>query len=158
MSGALALRPAGPDDADLLLALRNDPAARAASFHTGEIEPGEHLAWLERRLADQGTRIYVAELDGTPVGQARVDTVGEGVGEISVALAAAHRGRGLGRALVAAATVRAAAELGLARVEAAVKLTNEASERAFRAAGYGGESRIERASEEALLLVWPPAA
>jgi RimJ/RimL family protein N-acetyltransferase len=157
MNAALGLRPAGPEDAEVLLALRNDPAARAASFHAAEIAPEEHAAWLAGRLADPGTRLYVAEFGGAPVGQARVDTVADGVGEISVALDAAHRGRGLGRALVAAASARAAVELGLARVEAAIKLSNEASVSAFRAAGYSGDRRIARGGEEAWLLVWTPA-
>jgi RimJ/RimL family protein N-acetyltransferase len=155
MSAALALRPAGPADADLLLALRNDPAARAASFHTSEIARDEHVAWLERKLADPGTRIYVAEVGGAPVGQARVDTVADRLGEISVALAAAARGAGIGHRLIAEASTRAAAELGLTRIDALIRPSNEASLRAFRAAGYGDERRTVREDQEAWTLTWP---
>lgn len=132
----MKLRAAELDDARLLLRWRNDPTTRQQSFNTSEVELDAHEAWLGRKLADKATRVYIFEVDGAPVGQARIDTTGAGEGEISVSVDAAARGRGLGSELIARATKRGAAELRLARVLANIKEGNVASRRAFKTAGY----------------------
>jgi RimJ/RimL family protein N-acetyltransferase len=119
-----------------LLRWRNDPEVRRQSFRTDRARAAEHVAWLARVLADDRRRLFICEVDGTATGQARIDELDAGLGEISVGLASAVRGRGVGRCLIALASERALTELGLKTLVARVKADNEASLRAFRAAGY----------------------
>jgi RimJ/RimL family protein N-acetyltransferase len=151
----LTLRPATDDDEELLLEWRNEPETRRQSLRQAPVSAERHAQWLRDRLARPSEcRLYVAELGGVPVGQARVDLTGDGEGVISVAVAAGSRGRGLGRSLIAAATERAAAELGARSVTAVVKTRNVASLRAFEAAGYGTPAPAERDGEPVLVLTW----
>lgn len=143
MTAIVTLRPARAEDADDLLRWRNDPDVRSQSFTIEAVTRGEHVAWLERVLADQTRRLFVCEVDGQPAGQARIDTVSQGAGEISVSLAPEVRGRGLGRQLIAIASRRAVQELALERIVARVKTGNRASLSAFRAAGYRLDATID---------------
>src|SRR4051794_32881053 len=82
----VTLRPARAGDAPLLLAWRNDPETRRWSFSQGEVTAAEHAAWLAARLQDPATLLLVAEVDGAPAGQVRVDRA-DGVGVVSIAVA-----------------------------------------------------------------------
>ena len=135
----LALRHLEAGDAELLLRWRNDPDTRAASFTQEPIPLDEHREWLARRLADPHCAIYVAESDGGPVAQVRVERRTAGSGEIHVVVAPEARGRGVARRAIAMAAEAGARELELESIEARVKPGNEASLRAFRAAGFGEE-------------------
>jgi RimJ/RimL family protein N-acetyltransferase len=151
----LLLRPATENDEALLLEWRNEPETRRQSLQPAPVSPEDHARWFADRLGRPADcSIYIAELDGTPLGQARVELTGVGQGEISVAVAAGFRGRGLGRSLIARATERAAAELGAHSVTAVVKSENVASLRAFEAAGYGTPVTAQRDSERVVVLTW----
>lgn len=150
----LELRPAELDDADLLLRWRNDPETRSYFFGQAAVPEDQHVRWLRRKLAAPNeSRIYIAERATAPVGQARVDRLDAGFGEISVSLDPAHRGEGLGSELIALATARAADELDLQTIRAVVKPGNQASLRAFERAGYGNPRAAER-EDESLVLTW----
>lgn len=133
--GQPALRPARPDDAARLLAWRNDPTTVRFSRTGRPVEPDEHDRWLARRLVDPGTRIWIGEVDGEPVGEVRVD-VREGVGEVDVAVAPEHRGRGHARALLAGMEEEMLGDYQVRELVARVHPGNEPSARAFRAAGF----------------------
>jgi RimJ/RimL family protein N-acetyltransferase len=130
------LRPATRGDAELLLAWRNDPDTRAASFQQEPIELEEHLAWLDRRLADPGCALLVVELDDVPSGSVRLDREDGDVAEIHISLAPQARGRGLAQLALREASERAGELLSVGRVRARVKSRNDASLRAFDAAGF----------------------
>jgi UDP-2,4-diacetamido-2,4,6-trideoxy-beta-L-altropyranose hydrolase len=132
----LRLRPAGPDDSDLLLAWRNAPSARANSFTTGIIAPEEHRAWFDKKLADDTTMLLVAEdTAGKPVGQIRLELDGsEAV--ISLSVSPDAMGRGIGTAMTMAACKRLASTWPRAIAVALVKPDNTASARMFRKAGF----------------------
>jgi RimJ/RimL family protein N-acetyltransferase len=136
-SAQLDLRPATPDDAGLLRRWRNDPTTRAASRHTGEISPEEHVLWLERVLDDPDRHLLIAELDSKPAGQVRFDSLGSGDYKISVSIDPAVRGAGLSVELVRAGLDwlwRRAADAS--RVIAEVRRGNDRSIRTFEAAGF----------------------
>jgi RimJ/RimL family protein N-acetyltransferase len=138
----IALRRATAADADRLLEWRNDPATRAASFSTGEVDRDTHLAWLERRLADPMTVLNVLTVDGEPAGQLRLELAPDGSAEVSIGLAPAVRGRGL--AAPALGLIEPLArEHGAGRLIAKVRPTNEPSLRAFRRAGYEESERTD---------------
>ena len=130
------LRPATRGDAELLLAWRNDPDTRAASFQQEPIGLEEHRAWLDRRLADPGCALLVVELEGTPAGSVRLEREDGDVAEVHVAVAPGARGRGVARLALREASERAGELLGVGRVRARVKSGNDASLRAFDAAGF----------------------
>lgn len=132
----LRLRLAEADDCDLLLTWRNAPSVRANSFSSGIIDPAEHQAWFDKKLADRTTMLLVAEdADGTPVGQIRFDMDGsEAVVSLSVAPNAT--GRGIGTAMTVAACARLVATWPKATAVALVKPDNAASARMFRKAGF----------------------
>ena len=60
-------------DENLLLEWRNEPLTRANSSFTGEITPESHSAWMKRIILDSETNLYIAEVDGVPVGQGRIE-------------------------------------------------------------------------------------
>jgi RimJ/RimL family protein N-acetyltransferase len=144
----LRLRAATLADAALLMTWRNDPATRAASRNTAEVDEEEHAAWLARTLADPYRLLLVAELEGTPVGQVRLEWGGERW-EISVSLAAEARGRGLSIPLIEGG-VEWVEDEGGGWVEAWVRPENARSRAAFERAGFLEEP--ERADQEFLVL------
>jgi len=83
-------------DAKALFEWRNDPMTRAASHNTAEIRFEDHLAWLESSLADPSRLLYVAEINGEPVGTVRADQSG-GTWELSWTVAPSRRGSGIGK-------------------------------------------------------------
>jgi RimJ/RimL family protein N-acetyltransferase len=132
----LHLRAATPDDEGRLLAWRNDPTARTASFTSAEISPEVHHAWFLRKLGDPDCALLIIEEDDRPVGQVRLDRVDDDLAEISIALAPFARGRGIGRAALEFSTAKAWGLLGITTLKATVKPDNRASLAAFRAAGF----------------------
>lgn len=130
----LALRKATIADVDALLLWRNDPTTRAMSFTSDEISYDHHVAWLAGKLDDPACVLLIAEEDGAPVGQVRLDLEAD-MAELSIALAPEARGRGLGRRAIRLA-VNEAAALGLRAVRAEIKPENLRSLAAFRAADF----------------------
>lgn len=133
-AGFVAVRPAAVEDGDDLLAWRNDPVTRSGSFTSDPIMPDEHRAWLAGALGDPARMLLVGELGESPVGVVRLDREGDRA-TISVTVAPAARGRGLAATLIRAGLERAAAE-GIVRVDAFIRPDNQASLRAFAAAGF----------------------
>ncbi|HXC23351.1 MAG TPA: GNAT family N-acetyltransferase [Solirubrobacteraceae bacterium] len=152
----VTLRAARIEDAELILAWRNDPETRRWSRDSHEIETDEHLRWLRRVLADASTRLWIAEFDGQPIANVRIgpetaslaesdgyavehthaDPKTDEVAEVHIVLASRARGRGLGTAVLIEATALALAEPRLGALNAHVKAHNEASLRAFAKAGF----------------------
>jgi CMP-N-acetylneuraminic acid synthetase/RimJ/RimL family protein N-acetyltransferase len=148
---AVALRPAAVGDAAALLAWRNDPAARRASFDPREVTAAEHARWLAQSLARADRRLWIVTADGADAGMVRLDLEGRAA-TVSINLAPAARGRGLGAAALRTLAAEAFGPLGLATLRARVKRDNRASLAAFRRAGFSG--RGDRAVLE-LQLVAP---
>ena len=140
----VTLRPARANDARLLYEWANDPAVRAMARDTRPIAWDGHRAWFAARLARADCRILIAEVDGEPVGQVRLDRQGPdgGRAEIDISVAPARRGRGHGRAMLAALPPWP----GVSRLVAVVRRENAASAALFRAAGF-----TARAGDEAFV-------
>jgi UDP-2,4-diacetamido-2,4,6-trideoxy-beta-L-altropyranose hydrolase len=130
------LRPAVAADEALLLEWANDPATRANSFNTDPIAAEDHHRWFSARLArPESSRIYIAEADGVPLGQARFD-LKDAVWVIDYSVAPEFRGRGLAARLLAEGASELAAVDGDATMVGWVLPGNEASHRVFRSLGY----------------------
>ena len=119
----LVLRPAEMEDAEHLHAWRNDPDTRRASRDQSEIEFDSHLIWLKESHENPDRRIFIAEMDGIPVGTVRSD-LSDGVFELSWTVAPDARGQGIGKRMVA---LHAAQIEGPIRAE--VRIGNVASVR-----------------------------
>jgi RimJ/RimL family protein N-acetyltransferase len=130
------LRRAGLADADQLLAWRNAPAVRAASFDPQPITAAAHRRWLHALLADPGRHLLVAEQGAEPVAVLRYDVAGTEA-TVSIYLLPDCAGRSLGSAILLEGTrwLRAA-QPGLVQVRARILAGNAASRAAFRKAGY----------------------
>lgn len=127
----LTLRAARFQEAELFRRWRIDD--EGAGWYQGPlVDRGKHVDWfLERVVTGSGSRVvqlFVAELDGVPVGQARVDSNGE----LSFSVDRAYRGWGYGTELV-----RQAAELsGWHRLKANADRSNEAGIATMVKAGF----------------------
>ena len=148
---AIALRPATPADAALLLAWRNDPETRRNSRR-------QHaLSWAELIAAPVGAEraTYVGESDGRPVGSVHIDRAAGPDGglryELSWTVAPGARGRGIGKALVAAALAEAerlGGWSGALAIVAMIKPENIASSRIATSLGFIAEG------EQDGLVIW----
>lgn len=102
----MKLRPATFADESLLLEWRNDPQARANSSYTGEVTPEGHHAWLQRIMLDNEIHLYIAEIEGIPVGQGRIERAWKAYSKkmdsaaIGYSIDVNERGKGHGKQLV----------------------------------------------------------
>lgn len=139
----VGLRRATQADAELLFHWANEPAVRAASFHSESIAWDSHCEWLAARLTRQNSGIWIAsDHHDALLGQFRVDAA-DGIGTIDVSLDQDRRGEGWAAAVIAAGVRRARAELdhaGLQQFRADVRLENAASARAFLGADFDRET------------------
>lgn len=102
---AVALRPAGQDNADDLLAWRSDPSTRAFARNPEAPTPEEHVRWLDGKLGDPGCLLNIILHGGVSAGTVRLDAIraDRPTYEVSIAIAADSRRRGVGRAALALA-------------------------------------------------------
>jgi RimJ/RimL family protein N-acetyltransferase len=131
----IALRNAGELDAMDLLAWRNDPQTRAASFNTDPVPEDDHRQWLTACLADPDWWIWVATFDGEKVGTVRAHRV-DRVAELSITVAPECRGHGYGAEMIRVAVQQMEASGFADRVTAEIKSWNVRSIAAFRRAGF----------------------
>jgi RimJ/RimL family protein N-acetyltransferase len=124
------------EDADRLLAWRNDPATVSMSRNSRAVSRAEHEAWIEALLSEMGPVALIASANDRPMGTVRLDARGEHIYEVSITVAPEHRGRGLAAAMLRGAGAHAAERLGARRLLAEIREENIASRRAFEAAGY----------------------
>jgi UDP-2,4-diacetamido-2,4,6-trideoxy-beta-L-altropyranose hydrolase len=154
----VSLRRATLADARRIWLWRNEPAARSASFSTGEVPWDVHQRWFAGRVDSPTTHLWIAsDPSGRELGYARFD-LSERIAEISVALDASTRGEGWGRAVIRAACERELESGAVDRVIAHVKLENDASLAAFRAAGFAVETKAPHGESEAWALSFAPDA
>lgn len=131
----IRLRPAVRDDARLLWEWANDPDVRRFAFHSEPIAWDDHLNWLDDRLSRDDSLIYVAELDGSHIGQVRFD-LADHVANIDYSIAPSWRGRGFGSSLLVAAVARLNFDRPGAQPVGVVLAANAASHRSFELAGF----------------------
>jgi len=136
VTSAVSLRPATAADGDALWHWRNEPSARRMFFNGDPIPLEAHRRWLAAKLGDPALRLLiVVDGAGEAVGYVRCEARGD-VGEVSIALAPAARGKGYGTAALREAAARLFAEGTLRALRAYVLPHNAASVRAFERAGF----------------------
>lgn len=134
----ITLRRATQEDADFLLALRNDDAVRQNSFHKEPVSAEDHVAWLRHVLADDRRTLWIAvnAENGDPVGQLRLDDEGDPGYEISYSVAPGYRGQHVGTAMIGVLMQSLASPGGDVRVFARVLPENFASQSIFLHNGF----------------------
>jgi RimJ/RimL family protein N-acetyltransferase len=140
------LRIATMDDAELLHRWRNHPTVRVASHTTDPIPWETHVQWLAASLMRDDRHVLVAERRGCQFGTLRFDIAGNQA-TVSIAVDPSRHGSGIGPAILDAGERWLRSHDGRVRhLRAEIRAGNEASVRAFRAAGYlGGPTTFERA-------------
>lgn len=132
----VVMRPVRIDDRDALLAWRNDPSAYRWYLVAAPVTEEAHDAWLLGRLGRTDPTLWIAELDGEPVGSVRLDPQDDGSGSVSIVVDARFRGRGTGRVLLEWVEGQATV-LGITDLRAVVHAGNTSSRALFERAGYG---------------------
>lgn len=142
----LSLRPAVPDDVDLLFTWTNDPTVRANAFSTEPIPYENHVAWFRGRLQNPDCQIFIGMEQNRPVGVIRVERTKDSpyVGMISYSVDQEARGHGIGTALLRQICTQEPAMEGIRILAGQVKLNNLASRKAFEKAGYEEFLRNDR--------------
>ena len=133
---ALTLRDADSNDARLFFDWANDPAIRDMSFSSEPIEWAGHVRWLQAKLGDSRSRIYVALHNSEPVGQIRFEISDDVDAEVGVHTKPGLQGMGIGSQLIALGLVRLRESSAVATVHARIKPGNARSLRAFQRAGF----------------------
>jgi len=132
----LWLRPAKEEDCRLLFEWANDPEVRASSFSPDPVTWENHQEWFRKKCADANCFIFLGiDRNENPVGQVRFDIEGK-FANVDVHIAPSMRRQGVGPALIDAGIVRLFSRTGVSEVHAHIKVSNEASMRAFTKAGF----------------------
>jgi len=138
----LDLRSASLSDADLLLSWFIQPDSLANSLRSKkEVEPAQHLAWLESRLASPDAEIWIAIQAGERIGQARVERTDAGL-EVSIYVDKAARGRGTASSILRSVRTQTMTRWPNLPLIARIKPDNEASKLLFTKAGYQLRSKV----------------
>ena len=128
------------DDAQMLLAWRNDPEVRSVSFHNEPIEIQEHEQWLMKSLGMSERILLMAEdRQGNPIGKVQIDFTSDQMGSVMIGIVVGleNRSKGIGTVLIEKATTALfIAEKNVQQIVAQIKPGNLASEKAFRKAGF----------------------
>lgn len=133
----LLLRPAQPDDCELLWHWVNEPQVRASAFSSGAIAWNDHVRWFHCKLQDPRCHIYIAQTDEqVSIGQIRFDCTDDSNAEIDVSLAQECRGSKRGTMLVQKGVAKLFQETSIQNVHAYIKVNNIASIKTFEKAGF----------------------
>jgi len=131
----VTLRVAREDDVSLIRAWRNDADAIRFSVSARPVSDAEHARWFSATLADPRKLLWVAEEQGVPVGQVRIDLEGD-TGIFSIVVAPSARGRGVGKEMLRRALAEIKRERLATTMTALTHPDNVASIRAFEQVGF----------------------
>lgn len=131
----VTLRAIRGDDASLVRAWRNDADAVRFSMSARPVSEVEHARWFATVLTDPQIQLWIAEENGIPVGQVRVDLDGDS-GVFSIAVAASARGRGVGQRMLRLAVEEIERQHIVTTMTAVTHADNLASIHAFERVGF----------------------
>lgn len=127
----ITLRSARPGDSKLLFDWRNDPDVIAMRANTAPSTWEEHERWMRFITKNDDVEVYIAELDGLPIGQGRVERCFKALSPkmdtclLSYSIVKECRGQGYGKQLVQLLT--AIGKQRYATVSCRIKRTNFSS-------------------------------
>lgn len=140
----LVLRPATEADAKQLFEWTNEAETRKNSFSSEPVLWENHVAWLEKKLADRNCLFFILLNGEKLAGTIRLDADPETKsGVISYSIDKDFRGKGLGSKLLALAEEEGR-RFGLQYLLGSVKPENKASSHCFLKNGYGVIEKTEK--------------
>jgi aminoglycoside 6'-N-acetyltransferase len=149
------LRPAAPEDLDLLTAWLADP--EVYRWWGGQPVP---RATVERKYVGHrrpAVESFVIEVDGKPVGYAQYDRKPDGSVGVDMFLAALAQGRGLGPDAARTLALYLEREVGVPRITVDPVVANPRAVRAWARAGFRHERDVPDGPEgPAVLMVFAP--
>ncbi|MEX1002979.1 MAG: UDP-2,4-diacetamido-2,4,6-trideoxy-beta-L-altropyranose hydrolase [Crocinitomicaceae bacterium] len=131
----IELRRVEQEDVQLLFQWANDPLVRSQSLNPKPITFEEHEQWLQNKLADKNSLLFIGHQDEDAVGQIRFDQKEDHI-LLSYLVAEMYRGRGLGYELVARGLKALKLLVDQGEILAQVKLKNLASQKVFERLGF----------------------
>ncbi|MBO8159076.1 GNAT family N-acetyltransferase [Thermosyntropha sp.] len=124
------------EDCDLLYKWANDPVVRENSFNKHFISYDEHKKWFYEKINSPKCLFFIVISFDQPVGQIRLD-IEEDTAIINYSVDKNYRGRGYGtQILINIVQVIKEYNIPVNRIVGKVKLSNIASQKAFKKAGY----------------------
>ena len=130
------LRPAAPEDCELVFGWRNIPEIVQLSFTRRQVSIAEHTKWYEDVLASTHKLAFIVEESGFPVGMVRFDINKFYEAEISIYLIPEKTGLGLGTSAIARGCDLLFASINVNKVIAKTRKDNERSAKAFAKCGF----------------------
>lgn len=114
----------------------NDPLVRSVSFNPEPISLERHMEWFSSALINPNVVYYIAvDKNVKPIGQARFQIESKEA-VISILIDPEYRGMSLGSILIRNATEKIFIDTTIEKINAFIKIGNEASRKAFANAGY----------------------
>lgn len=133
----ISFRKANKGDLEFIFNLRNEEAVRLASFNSDPIDFEVHSKWFPKILASDSSVIFIAELDGKPIGQVRFDFMGDDVAEVNIAVTQNYCGKGHGSKILKESAKKFFNDSPvIKKLYALIKPDNKSSIHAFEKAGY----------------------
>lgn len=134
--GSLTLRPARENDAMLLFGWANKADSLANKLETDDpISWPDHETWFKARLSDEIGGLWIGARAVEPVGQVRLQLIGD-VFEIDIYVVQAARREGVARQMLELVAKNGRSRWPGVPFIARILPDNSASKRLFAAAGY----------------------
>jgi RimJ/RimL family protein N-acetyltransferase len=148
------LRPATPEDCDLVFEWRNNPEIIALGSSQKSVSSLEHSDWFGLILRSTNCRLYIILLDNYPIGQVRFENNKNDHAEISIFLITGFTGRGLGVVSINQSCRLAFTSFQEASyIVAFVRKNNVGSLRAFEKAGFQTDNTGSQRAEHLRLIL-----
>nr|WP_319392049.1 GNAT family N-acetyltransferase [uncultured Desulfobacter sp.] len=147
------LRTAHIEDARLLYDWANDLEARRMAFSCAAIDWAAHIKWLEKKLNDANTYIYIAMEDNDPIGQIRFDVINHAEAQVDIHTKPNMRGKGVGSRIIDLGVHRFFSDSRVNTIHAVIKQENTKSRCAFKNAGFKDIQRKSINGVECILMI-----
>lgn len=140
------LRPAAPEDCELVFIWRNLPEIVQLSSSMRKVSFSEHMEWYEQVLSDESRPVFLIEECRSPVGLIRFEINKSNEAEISIYLLQGKTGRGLGPAAIMLGCDLVITRKNVKKIIANIRKNNTRSVIAFTKCGF----ELMRGTSEAL--------
>lgn len=132
----MLVRKANFEDSKIIYEWRNDKISRKMSISNDKILYEKHVEWLKEILSNASKYLYIGEINNDPIGVCRFElNLDKKIFEVSINISPYKRGKGLGKILLKAA-IYYFKKKNQGDLIAKVKLSNEASKKIFKNAGF----------------------
>lgn len=129
----LKIRSSSYEDCEYLFKWANDEDVRQNAFNSAPIPWEQHKEWFSKKISDINTKIFILELENTPVGQVRFEKESD-YWKIDYSIKKEFRGKGFGKIILE----KSIPEIN-GTLKAWVKIENVGSIKVFEKLGFRKE-------------------